>query len=192
MSDLSVAANLHLKGVNGIPERGANDADRSSAIHPGRETDSRGLHNGHLARRAFSRLGSAQGCFRSGPYGRSTLADRSQVERRPTVRNLRLHFRTGKSDGQHRDRPNTRGRRKPTPFFISALLRRRGSQALSSEVHWGQRVAFRGTVDRQKGHSFVVGAAGASSRFRELICLMSTKTAKATMRKVTIELMNRP
>jgi hypothetical protein len=34
---------------------------------------------------------------------------------------------------------------------------------LISEVQWPQRVALRGMVERQKGHSLVVGAAGAAA-----------------------------
>ena len=37
--------------------------------------------------------------------------------------------------------------------------------AVSSEVQWAQRVALIGTVDRQYGHSLVVGAAGGASSF---------------------------
>jgi len=40
--------------------------------------------------------------------------------------------------------------------------------ALTSDVQLGQRVAFMGIVEKQKGHSLVVGTAGAS-RFRALI-----------------------
>jgi len=40
--------------------------------------------------------------------------------------------------------------------------------ALTSDVQLGQRVAFMGIAEKQKGHSLVVGTAGAS-RFMALI-----------------------
>jgi len=48
-----------------------------------------------------------------------------------------------------------------------------------------------GIAERQKGHSFVAGAAGAScSLFSLLIFLITRNTAKATIRKLIIVLKN--
>jgi hypothetical protein len=61
-------------------------------------------------------------------------------------------------------------------------------------VQWGQRVALIEIVDRQYGHSFVVGSAGSSSSFRSsrLIWRTIKKIAKATMTKSITVLMNNP
>jgi hypothetical protein len=61
-------------------------------------------------------------------------------------------------------------------------------------VQNAQRFALIGTAERQCGHSFVVGAAGAGSSFlfRRFTFRMSRKTAKATMRKLMIVLMKTP
>jgi len=58
------------------------------------------------------------------------------------------------------------------------------------DVQCGQRVAFSGTVIKQNGQSFIVGAVAGAGRFNRLICLMSRNTASATIRKLTISLMN--
>src|SRR5512146_1103947 len=65
---------------------------------------------------------------------------------------------------------------------------------LSSEVQWPHRVALIGIVDRQCGHSLVVGtAAGASSFFlRAFMPRIRKKMAKATMRKLTMVLISSP
>lgn len=52
--------------------------------------------------------------------------------------------------------------------FTSLSLSRKGYY-LSSEVQFGQRTAFSGIVERQKGHSLVSGAAGAGALLRRLI-----------------------
>src|SRR5262249_30617653 len=52
-----------------------------------------------------------------------------------------------------------------------------------SEVQKAQRVALSDTLDRQRGHSRVVAAAGASFAFRRFPCLTSTKITQATIRK---------
>src|ERR1017187_3536345 len=66
----------------------------------------------------------------------------------------------------------------------------------TSEVQWGQRVALIGMVEKQRGHSFVVGSAATgacSSRcFMVFIALMTRKIQNATMRKSMIVLMNEP
>jgi hypothetical protein len=62
------------------------------------------------------------------------------------------------------------------------------------EVQCGQRLAAIGIADTQKGQSFVVGAAaGASFSFLALFMVrMRRNTAKATMRKLTMEFAKRP
>ena len=57
---------------------------------------------------------------------------------------------------------------------------------LSSDVQCAHLVAFMGTVDKQCGQSFVVGAAAGSAagRCRRLICLINMKIAKAMIKKL--------
>ena len=64
----------------------------------------------------------------------------------------------------------------------------------NSEVQWGQRVALREMVDRQKGHSLVAGSAGgaAFSRFMRLTPLITRNTAKAMIIKLMMVLMKIP
>jgi hypothetical protein len=67
----------------------------------------------------------------------------------------------------------------------------------TSEVQCGQRVALIGIVEKQRGHSLVVGSAGAagacSSRcFSEFIALIIRKIQNATMMKSIVTLMNEP
>src|SRR3989338_2336238 len=61
----------------------------------------------------------------------------------------------------------------------------------SSEVQLGQRVALREMLEKQNGQSLVVTAAGWAF-CSLLMALISRNTAKATIRKLTTELMNRP
>src|SRR5262249_38089396 len=63
----------------------------------------------------------------------------------------------------------------------------------NSDVHCGQRMAFKGMFIPQKRHSFVAGAAAAGAgRRNRLTCLTSRNTANATMMKLTIVLMKFP
>lgn len=50
--------------------------------------------------------------------------------------------------------------------FLSGMAVRPSYAAFISDVQWPQRVALRGMVERQKGHSLVVGAAGAAASWR--------------------------
>ncbi len=58
----------------------------------------------------------------------------------------------------------------------------------------GQRVALMATSEKQCGHSFVVGSAGASSStfWSFEICRMRRNTQKAMIRKLTIVRMKTP
>ena len=60
------------------------------------------------------------------------------------------------------------------------------------EVQCGQRLAWRGMPKRQKGHSLVLGSATVASFLNGLNCYTSTKTVKATIRKLIMLLMDRP
>src|ERR1035437_4710604 len=77
--------------------------------------------------------------------------------------------------------------------FVMSRLR---PHHFTSEVQCGQRVALIGIVEKQRGHSLVVGstAAGAcSSRcFMVFIALMIRKMQNATIMKSMITLMNEP
>ena len=55
----------------------------------------------------------------------------------------------------------------------------------SSEVQFGQRLALIGMFVKQRGHSLVIGVAGAGAglRCRLLIPLIIRKMARATIRK---------
>jgi PPM family protein phosphatase len=63
---------------------------------------------------------------------------------------------------------------------------------LSSDVQCPQRVALIGMLIWQYGQSFVVGAAATTGFFSRFIALMTTKMAKATIRKSITVLMNTP
>src|SRR5207248_7555279 len=71
-----------------------------------------------------------------------------------------------------------------------------GALAGSCEVQFGQRVAFIEIDIAQNGHSFVVcateGGYSSTALFILLISLTMTKTAAATITKVTMSLMNWP
>ena len=71
------------------------------------------------------------------------------------------------------------------------LLGAKTYEAAKSDVQWPQRVALIGTGVQQYGQSLVVGAA-TSFFFSRLICLITRKIAKATMRKSSTVLMNAP
>ena len=64
----------------------------------------------------------------------------------------------------------------------------------SSEVQFGQRLALIAMVEKQKGHSLVVGSAGGASswRLRLFMPLISMNTAKATIVKLITALKNTP
>src|ERR1700733_588810 len=57
--------------------------------------------------------------------------------------------------------------------------------ARSSDVQFGQRVAFSGMDDAQYGHSFVVAAGAGAGLFQAFTIFTIRKTAKATIRKST-------
>lgn len=63
-----------------------------------------------------------------------------------------------------------------------------------SDVQWEQRVALMEMVEKQNGHSFVVGSSGSVSslRFNWLIPRINRNTQKATMIKLIIVLIKIP
>ena len=61
-----------------------------------------------------------------------------------------------------------------------------------SDVQAEHRVALIGTAVKQRGQSFVIGAAAGASRRMLFTPLISMNKAKATIRKLMIELTNNP
>ena len=80
-------------------------------------------------------------------------------------------------------------RRIPLLPHLSIFL---SGYCFSSEVQFGHRVALTGICVEQKGHSFVVGAAGTTVYFafwRALICAIGRTIKKNTTAAIIIKVM---
>jgi len=60
----------------------------------------------------------------------------------------------------------------------------------TEDVQCAHFVAFMGMVERHRGQSFVVGAAGAAGVLRRFTCLTIMKTANAMMRKLMMSVIS--
>src|SRR5438309_8650779 len=76
---------------------------------------------------------------------------------------------------------------------VEIANRNSSNNHLRSAVQWAHFIALTGIADRQWGQSLVIGAAAAGAgSCKRLTCLMTRKTANATIKKLRILLRKMP